>query len=67
MELDEFIGQLSEGPDARTELQGWLRPEASPPSSYAKIPTWNWAAGGRNILYNFCDGVTAVWQHGFKP
>ena len=22
---------------------------------------------GRNILYNFCDGVTAVWQHGFKP
>lgn len=23
--------------------------------------------GGRNILYNVCDGVTAVWQRGFKP
>jgi len=22
--------------------------------------------GGR-ILYNFCDGVKAVWQNGFKP
>jgi len=22
---------------------------------------------GRNILYNFCEGVTAVWQHGCKP
>ena len=21
----------------------------------------------RNILYNFCEGVTAVWQLGFKP
>ena len=23
--------------------------------------------GGRNIVYNFCDGVEAVWQRGFKP
>ena len=23
--------------------------------------------GGHNILYNFCDGVTAIWQHGCKP
>jgi predicted histone-like DNA-binding protein len=22
---------------------------------------------GRNIVYNFCDGVEAVWQKGFKP
>jgi len=22
---------------------------------------------GHNILYNFCDGVKAVWQNGFKP
>ena len=22
---------------------------------------------GRNIVYNFCDGVSAVWQHGGKP
>jgi predicted histone-like DNA-binding protein len=22
---------------------------------------------GRNIVYNFCDGVSAVWQRGFKP
>ena len=21
----------------------------------------------RSILYNFCDGVKAVWQNGFKP
>jgi hypothetical protein len=20
-----------------------------------------------HILYNFCEGVSAVWQHGFKP
>ena len=24
-------------------------------------------AAGRNIVYNFCDGVEAVWQHGCKP
>ena len=22
---------------------------------------------GRHILYDFCDGVKAVWQKGFKP
>ncbi len=22
---------------------------------------------GRHILYDFCDGVDAVWQNGFKP
>ena len=22
---------------------------------------------GRQILYDFCDGVKAVWQNGFKP
>jgi hypothetical protein len=26
----------------------------------------NGIAGG-HILYNFCDGVKAVWQKGFKP
>ena len=22
---------------------------------------------GRHILYDFCEGVKAVWQTGFKP
>ena len=22
---------------------------------------------GRHILYDLCEGVKAVWQHGFKP
>lgn len=30
------------------------------------LPAGRRTKGGR-ILYNFCDGVQAVWQKGFKP
>ena len=30
------------------------------------LPAGRRIQGGR-ILYNFCDGVKAVWQNGFKP
>jgi len=30
------------------------------------LPAGRRIAGG-HILYNFCEGVKAVWQKGFKP
>lgn len=33
---------------------------------YGFLPAGRRIAGG-HILYNFCEGVKAVWQKGFKP